>query len=179
MSIYICGACEAGKSKVTEEISDSFPDLELVLDPSIALFSAVFKGRSLGRILRCEEWEGHLEESYGILINLIEIYEREDIITNEGPLMLLSHLMFFGILHSFNDQQRKEILTRCYALLSTGTHFIVQRWVDSGDFCEASTKLQIGFKFGRANVSVIPKAENYETTVAQAVEFIKDKMEVE
>ena len=177
MSIYICGACNTGKAEIARRIGMENTSLQLHIDPADTVFVPIF-GVGLDRIFRGRKWEGKTDETYQSLCEYLSLLEQEDIITNEGPLLLLSHMMFFGVLSVFNDEQRKGILTRCLALLRRGKHFIVRRWIENGNFNEISVSLQREFRNGRENIFTIPPATDYDSTVEQAVEYIKGKMEV-
>ena len=63
-------------------------------------------------------------------------------------------------------------------MLRRGKHFIVRRWIENGNFNEISVSLQREFRNGRENIFTIPPATDYDSTVEQAVEYIKEKMEV-
>lgn len=177
MSIYICGACNCGKAEIARRIAADCPSLRLTLDPADSVFVPIF-GVGLDRIFRGRKWEGKSDEAYQGITEYLSILEQDDILTNEGPLVFFSHLMFFGVLSVFNDEQRREILTRCLALLRRGKHFIVRRWIENGNFNEISVSLQREFRNGRENIFTIPPATDYDSTVEQAVEYIKEKMEV-
>jgi hypothetical protein len=178
MSIYICGACNCGKAEISRRIAAEYPSLRLTIDPADSVFIPIF-GVGLDRIFRGRKWEGRTDETYQGIVQYLDLLEQEDIITNEGPLVFFSHLVFFGLLSSFNDEQRKEIITRCLDLLRKGKHFVVRRWADNGNFGQVSVMLQREFRNGRENIYTIPPATDYESTVEQAVEYIKGRMGVE
>lgn len=176
MSIYICGACNCGKAEIARRLGDDFPNLKVVVDPSETVFKPIF-GVGLDRVFRGRKWEGRTDETYQGIVQYLDLLEQEDIITNEGPLVFFSHLVFFGLLSSFNDEQRKEIITRCLDLLRKGKHFVVRRWADNGNFGQVSVMLQREFRNGRENIYIIPPASDYDSTVEQGYEFIKRRME--
>lgn len=176
MSIYICGACNCGKAEIARRLGDDFPNLKVVVDPSETVFKPIF-GVGLDRVFRGRKWEGKTDEAYQGIVQYLGLLEQENVITNEGALAFLTHVAFFGVLSSFNDEQRKEILLRCYAQLRNGLHFVVRRWADNGNFCQTSVQLQRDIGAGRKNIYIIPPARDYESTVEQGYEFIKRRME--
>ena len=178
MSIYICGACNCGKAEIARRLGDDFPNLKVVVDPSETVFKPIF-GVGLDRVFRGRKWEGRTDETYQGIVQYLDLLEQENIITNEGALAFIPHLAFFGLLSSFNDEQRKEILLRCYAQLRNGLHFVVRRWADNGNFCQTSVQLQRDIGVGRKNIYIIPPASDYESTVERGYEFIKAKLGVE
>ena len=178
MSIYICGACNCGKAEIARRLGVDFPSLEIVIDPSETVFKPIFEV-GLDRVFRGRKWEGKVDETYKGITEYLDILGQENIITNEGALVFLTHVAFFGVLSSFNDEQRKDILMRCYAQLRDGDHFVVRRWADNGNFCQTSVQLQRDIGVGRKNIHIIPPAVDYESTVEQGYEFIKAKLGVE
>ena len=176
LSIYICGACNCGKAEIARKLGLDFPDLRVVTDPSETVFKPIF-GVGLDRVFRGRKWEGKTDEAYQGIVQYLGLLEQENVITNEGALAFLTHVAFFGVLSSFNDEQRKEILLRCYAQLRNGLHFVVRRWADNGNFCQTSVQLQRDIGVGRKNIYIIPPASDYESTIEQGYGIIKGRME--
>lgn len=178
MSIYICGACNCGKAEIARRLGEDYPNLEVVLDPSETIFDSIF-GVGLDRVFRGRKWESKPDEAIQGIEEYLDVFDREDIICNESPLLFLSHILYFGVLSVFSDEVRAEIISRCLSQLRNGHHFIVRRWSENGNFARASMQIQRDIGAGRKNIHVIPPADNYENTVTQGYEVIKAKLEVE
>lgn len=178
MSIYICGACNCGKAEIARRLGEDYPNLEVVLDPSETIFDSIF-GVGLDRVFRGRKWESKPDEAIRGIEEYLDVFDREDIICNESPLLFLSHILYFGVLSVFSDEVRAEIISRCLSQLRNGHHFIIRRWSENGNFARASMQIQRDIGAGRKNIHVMPPADNYENTVTQGYEVIKAKLEVE
>lgn len=174
MRIYLSGSCNCGKAEITRKISKDL-GLEEVISPSEQIFPPIF-GVNLNRVFHGRKWEGKRDETFQGLMSYLDALDREDIVSNEGPLLLLSHLLFFGVLSVFSDEQRVAVLKRCLSLLEKGEHFIVERWSPGNLFDEITVDLQKAFSSGRGNVTLMKREKNFETTVKKGMQKIRKEV---
>lgn len=175
MNIYLCGACKTGKAEIARRMGLEIKGVEVRLDPSEEIFIPLF-GHGLDKVFRRRLWEGKIDKAYqGIMAYLESFHGSPDRTTvfNEGPLLILSHLLYFGALALAPDQWRETILRECVTLLEQGEHYIIERWADNSTFDRVSVDIQKSLGCNRANVFVIEAAEDYESTVEKTLMQIR------
>lgn len=174
MRIYLSGSCNSGKAAIVRKISSDL-GLEEVVNPSERIFPSIF-GVNLNRVFHGRKWEGKRDETFQGLMEYLDVLDREDIVSNEGPLLLLSHLLYFGVLGTLTDEQRVLVLRRCLSLLEKGQHFIVDRWSPSNMFDEVSVDIQKALSAGRGNVVSLKREKDYEATIKKSAQRIKKEV---
>lgn len=170
MRIYLCGACNSGKAEICRRVADK-TGLSAKIDPSDAVFKPIYSV-GLDRVFRGGKWQGKREETYQGLLQYLEAFAEGDFITNEGPLLLLSHLMFFGVLAIMGDSQRKTVLEKALSQLDQGQHYIIERWAPGNTFDQVSVRLQKNLAGARDNIKILPAQKGYEETISKAVRGI-------
>ncbi len=175
MNIYLCGACRTGKAEIVRRMALETKGVEVRLDQSEEIFIPLF-GHGLDRVFRRRLWEGKTDEAYQGMMAYLESFRGSPdrtTIFNEGPLLLLSHFLYFGALALAPDQWRETILRECMDLLEQGEHYIIERWADNSAFDRVSVDLQKALGCNRANVFVIEAATDYESTVENTLVQIR------
>lgn len=167
MKIYVCGACNSGKAEIVRRISEKLK-IKSIIDPSETVFQPVF-GMGLGRVFRGRRWEGKQPETYQGIMEYLDVLDSDGpFVSNEGPILFLSHLMFFGVLSTFMDLQRQQIVERSLAMTCRGFHVIIERWVPANTFDEVSVLIQKNIAGARDNVIVLKKYKDYGETIEKA-----------
>ena len=175
MNIYLCGACRTGKAEIVRRMALETKGVEVRLDQSEEVFIPLF-GHGLDRVFRRRPWEGKIEEACQGMMAYLESFRGSPdrtTVYNEGPLLILSHLLYFGALALATDQQREQILRECMDLMKQGEHYIIERWADNSTFDRVSVDIQKSLGCNRPNVFVIEAAEDYERTVEKALVQIR------
>ena len=179
MNIYLCGACNTGKAEIAKQITLDTKGAKIKLDVSEEIFIPLF-GHGLDRVFRKRLWEGKTEVAYQSMITYLDSFIGEPdktTIYNEGPLLILSHLFYFGALAMIPDRQREEIVRKCICLLEQGEHYIIERWANNTAFDRVSVDIQKAFGCNRSNIFVIEPAEDYERTIKKAsTQILKGKI---
>jgi len=170
MRIYLCGACNSGKGEICRIVAEKL-GLPALIDPSEAIFKPIYSV-GLDRVFRGYKWQGKREETYQGLLKYLEAFEEGDFISNEGPLLLLSHLLFFGVLSVLEDSQRKTVLEKALSQLDQGRHYIIERWAPGNIFDQVSVTIQKDLAGARENIKILPAQKGYEETISKAVRGI-------
>lgn len=167
MRIFLCGACNSGKAEICRRVGEK-ARLPLLLNPSEEIFQPIYSV-GLDRVFRGAKWLTKREETYQGLVKYLDRFEEGDFISNEGPLLLLSHLLFFGVLSVLEDSQRKTVLEKALSQLNQGTHLIIERWAPGNIFDQISVRFQKDLAGARENIKILPPQQGYEETISKAV----------
>lgn len=182
MNIYICGACHSGKAAIVKRLVEEVPGLEMKLDISESIFEELF-GCSYIRFFRRRMWENDIDKAVDGFIQYMDVFKGEkgvSTVFNEGPLLTLSHLLYFGALSVCSDAQKVQVLNTCFDLINQGEHYIVQRWASTSVLDQVSVEIQKQFGFHRSNVFLLDKAADYDSTVSNAVaQILLGKVQLE
>lgn len=182
MNIYLCGACYAGKAEIAKRLVKEVPGLEIRLDVSESIFEELF-GCSYIRFFRRRMWENDIDKAVDGFMQYMDVFKGEkgvSTVFNEGPLLTLSHLLYFGVLAVCSDAQRVQMLNTCFDLINQGEHYIVQRWASTSVLDQVSVEIQKQFGFHRSNVFLLDKAADYDSTVSNAVaQILLGKVQLE
>lgn len=182
MNIYICGACHSGKAAIVKRLVEEVPGLEMKLDISESIFEELF-GCSYIRFFRRRMWENDIDKAVDGFIQYMDVFKGEkgvSTVFNEGPLLTLSHLLYFGALSVCSDAQKVQVLNTCFDLITQGEHYIVQRWASTSVLDQVSVEIQKQFGFHRSNVFLLDKAADYDSTVSNAVaQILLGKVQLE
>lgn len=175
MNIYLNGACNTGKAEVARRLAEEVPGMQVCLNPSEMIFEPLF-GHKLNRIFRGRLWEGHIDKAYTGTMQYLDMLKGEEgktTVFNEGPVLFLSHLLFFGSLALLKDDQRESIISKCVELIGQGEHYIIQRWADKSLFDRVNVSIQMLLGCNRTNVFVLTPAVDYESTITHVLTQIR------
>ena len=177
--IYLCGACNVGKSAIARESVELCPEtLVARIDVSETAFGPVF-GAGLGTTLRWRKWVGQAPKVYQAVMEYIDLLGEKpepgkSLVYNEGPAQLLAHLIYFGCLHDLRPVWRVEVIERSPGLLDVGTHVLVYGWGHDDPLNAATVPFQHALLAGRENAVLLGQARGYRETVTDGVAAVRD-----
>lgn len=169
MKIYICGGCSVGKTTIARAIAEKRPEVELRLDISEQVFGAVF-GRPFHSIVSKRQWIGDAPRTYSVICEYIERMAEKPkpgqiLIYNEGPSMIISHMLWFGPTCILPMRQRMDIIIRAMALFDEQetAHVFIEGWKQD-TFNQATIAIQKRILHGMDNVIYV-QGRGYNETI--------------
>lgn len=176
MKIFICGACGVGKRAIAQRAAEQEGNIDLRVDVSEDVFGGAFN-RPLNHVLARRKWFGDAVATYRSLSEYLERLAEKPkggraLVFNEGPSMLISHLLWFGPLYNLPTQQRLEVITKAFGLLGEGTHVFIEGW-KKDTFNQATTQIQKTILGGQANVVYAASSHlGYNAAISEGVVIV-------